>query len=117
MNIEDYPMGADDSSAPWNEKTMHPVNVDVVVTITLSKMVTIRTNRYTRTHIGNDEDGSPEYDYEFNELASDVLENVSLPNDFAKVLEEEGIALSGRAARVAADCKGWELEDIYADEV
>lgn len=116
MNTSDYPACADDSRAPWNEKTLPAVDVDVVVTITLSKTMTIRTNKYTRRVCGYDEDGRPEYDYEFEDLASSVAESVTLPNDLAGVMERDAGAITGRGVMAISDCKGWELEDMEVYE-
>ena len=43
MNTHDYPLGADNSDAPWNEQTkLTPV--DVTVSFTMSKNITIYTD-------------------------------------------------------------------------
>lgn len=43
MNNYDYPLGADNSDAPWNEQTkLTPV--DVTVSFTMSKNITIYTD-------------------------------------------------------------------------
>ena len=117
MNTSDYPAGADDSRAPWNEKTHPAVDVDVVVTITLSKTMTIRTDKYTRKMCGYDEDGRPEYECDFEDLASSVAESVTLPHDLAGVMERDAGAITGRGVMAIADCKGWKLEDMEVYEV
>lgn len=43
MNTYDYPLGADNSDAPWNEQTkLTPV--DVTVSFTMSKNITVYTD-------------------------------------------------------------------------
>ena len=41
MNNYDYPVGADNKDAPWNEKSNKPKKVEVTVSITLSKTVEV----------------------------------------------------------------------------
>ena len=42
MNNYDYPMGADTSSAPWNQKDNPEMEIEVTVSVTLSKNFTIK---------------------------------------------------------------------------
>ena len=39
MDNYNYPMGADTSDAPWNQSDPKPVNVEVQVTIVLTKTI------------------------------------------------------------------------------
>ena len=46
MNNYDYPMGADTSSAPWNQKDNPEMEIEVTVSVTLSKSFTIKVKDY-----------------------------------------------------------------------
>lgn len=46
MDNYNYPMGADTPDAPWNQSDPDPVDVEVCVSITLSKSVTISVTDY-----------------------------------------------------------------------
>lgn len=100
MNNYDYPLGADTKDAPWNQEDPKPQEVEVTVSITLSKTVKIKVDDYTAEE-DVDEDGEHYINYDFSEcdLKSAVRDQVTLPNsvgefndwvedDFAVNLEE-----------------------------
>ena len=54
-----YPVGAEhDPIAPWNQKSLPDEEVEVLISITLSKSVKIKVNDYTIVDKGKDEDGN-----------------------------------------------------------
>lgn len=71
MNNWDYPLGADNKDAPWNEKILPEKEIEVTVSITLSKIVTIKVDDYIE-----DEDS---YDYSDCDLRSSVESQIKLP--------------------------------------
>lgn len=64
MNNYDYPVGADNSSAPWNEKTN---KISVTISMTISKSVSI--------------DVDNELNIDSYELKRLVKEQIELPTD------------------------------------
>ena len=47
MNNWNYPIGSDTPYAPWNEVENPPIEVKVDVYITMTKCVTITTDKYS----------------------------------------------------------------------
>ena len=100
MNNYDYPIGSDGPDAPWNQVDPEPRQVEVTVSITLSKTVKVEVTDYTAEE---DYDGEGyygiNYDYSKCNLEKAVRDQVTLPNsvgefndwiedDFAVNLEE-----------------------------
>lgn len=76
-----YPMGAEYcSKAPFNQKDVEPKEIEVTVSITLSKTVKVKVDDYEEDGY-LDEDGSPCIDYDFSncDLYSAVKQQVDLP--------------------------------------
>lgn len=74
MINDNYPLGAaNDPNAPFNRVDPEPIEVEVTVSITLSKTVKIYVDDYTQ-------DGS---DIDFSEcnLSKAVEEQITLPNE------------------------------------
>ena len=72
MNNWNYPIGSDTPNAPWNEIDNPPIEVKVDVYITMTKCVTITTDKYSI-----DEDGNINFDD--TELEKEVRNQVDLP--------------------------------------
>lgn len=64
MNNYDYPVGADNESAPWNEKTK---KISVTISMTISKSINVKVD----TNLNLDK-------YELKRL---VKEQIELPTD------------------------------------
>lgn len=117
FNNDNYPLGAaSDSRAPWNQVDNSEVDVDVEVSITLSKVVRIRTCNYVKHYYGRDEDGFPDVDFEYDDLANDVLEQVYLPHELSSEIKQKA-SLPPPLMRALDDADGWKLEEISAEEV
>ena len=96
-----YPAGAEyDPKAPWNQVDPEPREIEVTVSITLSKTVEVEVTDYTAEE-DYDEDGYNGINYDYSEcnLEQAVRDQVTLPNsvgefndwvedDFAVNLEE-----------------------------
>lgn len=65
MNNNDYPEGADNSLAPWNQSEQNPIFVDVTVSETLSRTVKIPVTDYSG-ECEMDEDGFVVDNYDFS---------------------------------------------------
>jgi hypothetical protein len=85
-----YPPGVEfDPLAPWNEKEFPEEEIEVTVSVTLSKTVKIAVNDYTVDEdIDYDEEGSPHsyktIDFSECNLKKAVEEQVILPQDAVK---------------------------------
>lgn len=76
MNNYDYPVGADNSSAPWNESSNPPKEIEVTISMCISKTVTIKVTDYEATK----EDDAIEYDFSECDIYQAVKDQHKLPN-------------------------------------
>lgn len=84
-----YPPGAEnDPRAPYNQVDSPDKEIEVLVSITLSKTVKVRVNDYTIEESGKDEDGSYYQieNYSNCDLENAVKEQIVLPQDAYKYL-------------------------------
>ena len=72
-NNYDYPCGADNPRAPWNEIELPPKEVEVTVSVTISKTIKVPVRDYIIDEEGN-------IDFSECDLKKAVEENVRLPN-------------------------------------
>ena len=107
VNMDNYPPGAEnDSSAPWCEPELEPREVEVTVSITLSKTLKVEVRDYLIDNLGLDEDGNPwiEYNYKDSDLKSAVEDQIILPNEAYKYTVPN--------PRFLRDLKGWNVDDL-----
>lgn len=106
---DNIPLGAEyDSSAPWNISSNPEREIEVKVSVTLSRNVKIKVSDYT-TEVEKDEDGTHEnIDYSTCDLESAVKSQIILPQE----LHKHVIATSGRGANILHDLKNWVVEDF-----
>lgn len=105
MNNYDYPLGADTKDAPWNQEELPEREIEVTVSITLSKTVKIKVSDYTITGSGKDEDGEyfEDVDYSDCNLKRAVEEQITLPqNAYNKVMNRQAYN----------DLKGWNVDEL-----
>lgn len=84
MTNDNYPMGADTADAPWNQVDPELIEIEVTVSITLSKTVKIYVDDYIQEAPEVDEDGHyHKGDIDFSEcnLSKAVEEQITLPNE------------------------------------
>ena len=60
-----YPVGADNAEAPWNQVDPPEKEIEVTVSVTLSKTIKVKVSDYEIVDSGKDEDGEyfEEVDY------------------------------------------------------
>ena len=105
MNNYNYPIGADTKDAPWNQKELPEREIEVTVSVTLSKTVKIKVSDYTITDSGKNEDGEyfEDVDYSDCNLKGAVEEQITLPqNAYNKVMNRQAYN----------DLKGWNVDDM-----
>lgn len=83
MNNYDYPLGTDTEIAPWNQEELPKREIEVTISVTLSKTTKIKVSDYTITDSGKDEDGGyfENIDYSDCDLEKAVKEQITLPQD------------------------------------
>ena len=105
--IDNYPLGADSrSDAPWKEEPLPEKEIEVLVSITLSKSVKIKVSDYEIIDSGIDEDGNyfEDIDYSNCNLKKAVEEQIELPqNACIHVLSH---------SKVCDDLAGWNVNEF-----
>ena len=106
MDNYNYPMGADTKDAPWNQVDNPEREIDVTVSVTLSKTVKIKVSDYEITDSGKDEDGEyfEDIDYSNCDLKSAVEEQIVLP-------QTAHIYVEGNP-KVHEDLSNWCVDDL-----
>lgn len=108
MDNYNYPMGADTKDAPWNQADNPEREIEVTVSVTLSKTVKIKVSDYSITDSGKDEDGEyfEDIDYSKCDLKRAVEEQITLPQDAYKYVKGE----FNNDQR--NDLEGWDVDDF-----
>lgn len=112
MDNYNYPMGADTKDAPWNQVDNPEREIEVTVSVTLSKTVKIKVSDYSITDSGKDEDGEyfEDIDYSKCDLKRAVEEQITLPQDAYKYVKGEFDNDQYN------DLKGWCVDDFEVIE-
>lgn len=108
------PIGSDyDPRAPWNQEDQPNHEIEVTVSITLSKTVKVIVNDYTLW--GKDENGNPDVDYSMCNLKSAVESQIYLPQEAGNFIQEgldNGTIISTKYGNIAEDLKDWDVDDF-----
>ena len=106
MDNYNYPMGADTKDAPWNQADNPEREIEVTVSVTLSKTVKIKVSDYEITDSGKDEDGEyfEDIDYSNCDLKGAVEEQVILP-------QSAHMYVKGNS-KVQEDLSNWYVDDL-----
>ena len=126
-NNYDYPLGADNSSAPWNQVENSEIKRDCKVTETITRNVALSTTDYVSEDDWDDEFGkcvsADTYDTdwtgEYSSQEYTVLELI----DKLKLYVEEDIKNTAinpgkrrELQRLLTACDGWEQVDLEVGE-
>ena len=79
--MNNYPIGADTSDAPWNQVDPEPKKIEVTVSITLSKTVEVEVTDYIVKEDSDEYGHRISYDYSKCDLEQAVRDQITLPND------------------------------------
>lgn len=111
MDNYNYPVGADNADAPWNENIKTPQEIEVTVSITLSKTVKVKVDDYRVTLEERDEEGELYQVYDFYDcnLKKAVENQVILPNEAYKHV---GYPLFESSKKAYNDLKDWVVDDF-----
>jgi len=106
-----YPAGAEyNPNAPWNQEDLTEEEIEVTVSVTLSKTMKIHVSDYTVEDEGSDEDGLPYRNLDFSNcnlkeeaknqhwLPQEILERVATGQNLSNILKE--------------DCQDWIVDDF-----
>ena len=106
MDNYNYPMGADTKDAPWNQVDNPEREIEVTVSVTLSKTVKIKVSDYEITDSGKDEDDEyfEDIDYSNCDLKGAVEEQVILP-------QSAHMYVKGNS-KVQEDLSNWCVDDL-----
>ena len=106
MDNYNYPMGADTKDAPWNQVDNPEREIDVTVSVTLSKTVKIKVSDYEITDSGKDEEGEYFEDIDCSncDLKSAVEEQIVLP-------QSAHIYVEGNS-KIQEDLSNWCVDDF-----
>lgn len=108
-----YPPGAEhDPNAPWNQADNPEREIEVTVSVTLSKTVKIKVSDYEITDSGKDEDGEyfEDIDYSNCDLKGAVEEQIVLPQEAYRFITSSG------NKSVKEKLKGWNVDDFEVIE-
>ena len=106
MDNYNYPMGADTKDAPWNQVDNPEREIDVTVSVTLSKTVKIKVSDYEITDSGKDEDCEyfEDIDYSNCDLKGAVEEQIVLPQSAHMYVKSN--------PKVREDLSNWCVDDL-----
>ena len=110
-----YPPGAEHNpNAPWNQADNPEKEIEVTVSVTLSKTVKIKVSDYEITDSGKDEDGEyfEDIDYSNCDLKGAVEEQIILPQkawDYIAPKTNEDV-------KAIFDLKDWNVDDFEVIE-
>lgn len=106
MDNYNYPMGADTKDAPWNQVDNPEREIEVTVSVTLSKTVKIKVSDYEITDSGKDEDGEYFEDIDCSncDLKSAVEEQIVLPQNAHMYVESN--------PKAHEDLSNWCVDDL-----
>lgn len=105
-----YPPGAEhDPKAPYNEVETPEREIEVTVSVTLSKTVKIKVSDYEIIDSGKDEDGEhfEDIDYSNCDLKKAVEEQITLPQDGYLYVRGDH-----EDCRLIEDLTGWNVDDM-----
>ena len=106
MDNYNYPMGADTKAAPWNQVDNPEREIEVTVSVTLSKTVKIKVSDYEITDSGKDEDSEyfEDIDYSNCDLKDAVEEQIVLPQSAHMYVKNN--------PKVHEDLSNWYVDDL-----
>lgn len=106
MNNYDYPIGSDTKNAPWNQVYNSEREIEVTISVTLSKTIKIKVSDYEIIDSGKDEDGMyfKAIDYSDCDLKSAVEKQIVLPQNAYKYVKDN--------SKVHEDLNNWYVDDF-----
>lgn len=110
MDNYNYPLGADTSAAPWNQTNLPDREVEVCVSLCLSKTFKILVDDYS---IDEDDEGHTMPDFSECDLKSAIENLVILPHELSDIIKnkfKDDIPPGLKAS--IEDCSDWNVDDF-----
>ena len=112
-NNYDYPCGTDGPNAPWNQKELPEKEIEVTVSITLSKTVKIKVSDYTIYSIEDDNGNHfEEVDYSDCNLKEAVEKQVYLPQEAGQLINDFAINPVSKNIAIVEDLSNWNVDEM-----
>ena len=114
MDNYNYPMGSDTKDAPWNQKELPEKEIEVTVSITLSKTVKIKVSDYT-IYSNEDENGKcfDEIDYSDCNLKEAVEKQVYLPQEAGQLISDFAVnPVKAKNTAIVEDLSNWNVDEM-----
>ena len=116
-----YPMGAEfDKNAPYNQVESEPLEIEVTVSVTLSKTMKIKVNDYLE-EIEDDEEGKHRnIDFSVCDLQSAVNSQIYLPQDSGLIFDNyiskysnlKNESSYSEAKKIVDDLSDWNVDEM-----
>lgn len=113
--LSNVPMGAEyNSNAPWNQEDNHEKEIEVTVSVTLSKSIKIKVNDYEIIDSGKDEDGDyfEKIDYSNCNLKEAVEGQYVLPQNAWQHLISCDFQAGFKSCPEVNMLKDWNVDDF-----
>lgn len=119
-NNYDYPMGADTPDAPWNQVDLPEREIEVTISVTLSKTVKVMVDDYVVEEDADEDGRYLSYDYSDCDLQKAVEDQVVLPQNLAEYTENmfnhdlnlKAVGMPRSIKDAIADCKDWCVDEM-----
>lgn len=113
-NNYDYPLGTDNPNAPWNQYENPEREIEVTVSVTLSKTIKIKVSDYDIIDSGRDEDGYyfEEVDYSNCNLNSAVESQYILPQEAHQCVASYARKAGLKSCPEANMLRDWNVDDF-----
>lgn len=120
-----YPPGAEfDPNAPWNQVDLPDKEIEVTVSVTLSKTVKVLVNDYNIEEDADEGGRYLSYDFSNCDLHQAVEDQIVLPQNLAEYTEKmfnhdlnlKAAGMPRYLKDAIADCKGWTVDEMEVIE-
>lgn len=116
MDNYNYPIGSDTPDAPWSQTDNPEREIEVTISITLSRTAKIKVTDYEVADFGIDEDGMhfEDIDYSNCDLTTAVQEQITLPNVAVGILRRLALS-SGKCSEsenIENNLGAWNVDDL-----
>lgn len=113
MDNYNCPVGSDTKNAPWNQVDNPEIEIEVTVSITLSKTVKIKVSDYEITGCNMDDEGHcfSEIDYSNCNLKEAVEEQIFLPQEAGLLIKDFDIK-TRKADAIVEDLSNWSVDEM-----
>lgn len=127
-NNYDYPLGADNSSAPWNQVENSEIERDCEVTETITRKITLSTTDYVAEEDWDDEFGKcvsvdtsdTDWSDEYSNQECTALELIAKLKEYVEedIKNTASNTSKGRELqRLLSACNGWEQVEMEVYEI